>query len=63
MTTFHVRIKKDNTSVKAGEVYVAHAYALDETKVTLVARVPDGWDPGVNQYRYEVDVLSGLEAS
>jgi hypothetical protein len=46
--------------VKAGEVYEAspYPYPYDETKVTLLRRVPDGFDPECNMYRYEVEVLS-----
>ena len=43
--------------VKAGEIYEAHGYSLDPSKVTLDARVPDGYDPCCNQYWHDVLVL------
>lgn len=36
--------------LKAGEVYEAALYTLDPGKVTLLARIPDGYDPQCNQY-------------
>ena len=56
----HVRIKKtdDFTGVKAGEVYEACRYWLaPDGKVTLLARVPDGYDPCCNEYLDNVEVL------
>lgn len=37
--------------VKAGEVYEARRYQYDpHEKYSLIARIPDGYDPGCNQY-------------
>ena len=48
----------DRFGIKAGEVYEAKRYWLDPTeKVTLLGRVPDGWDPGCNQYTHSVAFL------
>lgn len=37
--------------VTEGEIYEAERYWLDPDKVTLIGRVPDGFDPMCNQYR------------
>ena len=53
-----VKILNDdpNTGVKKGEIYQAQRYPLDETKVMLLARIPDGYDPECNEYLYNVEV-------
>lgn len=48
------------TGVIAGETYVARTYPYDN-KVTLLARVPDGHDPEVNQYWSDVLWLSWVQ--
>lgn len=41
--------------VKAGEIYKSQRYPLDpQSKVTLLGREPDGYDPSCNQYIFEV---------
>lgn len=42
--------------VKAGEVYEASTYRYDPEKVSLDGRVPDGYDPGCNQYKSSIGV-------
>ncbi len=55
-----VRITKtDNRlGIKEGEIYEAEIYWLDPDKITLLKRIPDGYEPSCNQYRYEVEILS-----
>lgn len=58
----HVRvvvIKKDDPrfEVRRGEQYLAIRYALDNEKVTLLRRIPDGYDPQCNQYYSSVQWL------
>ena len=37
--------------VKAGEIYEAKRYQYDpHEKYSLIARIPDGYDPSCNQY-------------
>lgn len=57
--TIQVRILKtdDHIGVTEGEVYEATSYWLDPDKVTLLARVPDGWNPECNEYRHNVEVI------
>ena len=55
-----VKILETNTwlGVKRGEVYEAERYWLDPLeKVTLLSRVPDGYDPMCNLYFHEVKIL------
>lgn len=48
--------------VKAGEVYEAEPYGPDPaSKVRLIGRVPDGYDPECTQYRHEVRFLTGRQ--
>ncbi|MEU2418847.1 hypothetical protein ABZ546_13805 [Brachybacterium paraconglomeratum] len=51
-TPFVVRIKRtdERLGVRAGEEYAAIRYWLDPGKVTLLRRIPDGYDPSCNQY-------------
>lgn len=59
-----VRIKKSDSrlGVTAGEVYKAGPYWLDPSgKVTLLARIPDGYDPECNQYWHEVEVVRHVD--
>lgn len=61
-----VRIKKADKRLgtKAGEVYEAARYWLDPmSKVTLIARVPDGYDPSCNEYIYNVEIITKAEAT
>lgn len=53
-----VKILKTDTQlgVVKGEVYIAIPYWLDPSKVTLIERIPDGYDPCCNQYLSEVEV-------
>lgn len=57
--TFQVRIKStdDWQGVKKGEIYEAEVYRCDPCKITLLGRVPDGYNPECNQYKDEVDIL------
>tara|TARA_B100000929_G_scaffold287512_1_gene274336 strand:- start:2391 stop:2618 length:228 start_codon:yes stop_codon:yes gene_type:complete len=44
--------------IKAGEIYEAERYHMEpQTKVTLLSRVPDGYDPCCNQYIHEIAML------
>lgn len=54
-----VMIKKtcEHTHVKEGEIYEAQSYPYDGSKVTLLKRVPDGFEPQVNQYRSDIKIL------
>lgn len=55
-----VKILKDDErlGVKAGEVYEAEPYWLDPSeKVSLLSRIPDGYEPECNQYREAVEIL------
>lgn len=56
-----VRIIKtdERLGVKAGEIYEARRYRYDPDKVSLIGRVPDGYDPGCNQYLEEVHHFLG----
>jgi len=53
-----VKILKTDTRlrIKAGEIYEATSYDAG-SKVALLARVPDGFDPSCGQYRSEVEIL------
>jgi|LSQX01.1.fsa_nt_gb hypothetical protein len=58
----HVRvvvIKKDQPElgIRRGEQYLAVRYAFDNEKVTLLRRIPDGYDPSCNQYYSDVQWL------
>ena len=45
--------------VKEGEIYEAERYWLDPTsKVTLIKRIDDGYDPGCNMYFSEIKIVS-----
>ena len=52
-------LKTDNgLGIKAGEIYESEPYRLDPSeKVTLLSRIPDGYDPMCNQYREEIEIL------
>lgn len=54
--SFVVRIKStdERLGVTSGEEYVAERYWLDPAKVSLLARVGDGYDPGCNQYGSDI---------
>jgi len=54
-----IQVKKDDDrlGIKAGETYIAQSYGPDGEKITLLSRVPDGYNPYCNQYRGEVDIL------
>jgi len=43
--------------IKKGEVYNARTYSYDPSKVTLLSRIPDGYDPSCNQYKADVEVI------
>ncbi|NWN87094.1 MAG: hypothetical protein HLX51_00905 [Micrococcaceae bacterium] len=48
----------DHIGVKAGEEYAAIRYWLDpSSKVTLLRRISDGWNPECNQYLHAVDFV------
>jgi len=44
-----------HTGVVEGEIYTAKYY--DFEKVTLLSRVPDGYDPCCNEYLHNVSVI------
>jgi len=53
-----VKILKDceHTGIKTGEIYEAEPYQLDpSSKVILLERVPDGFDPCCTEYRYNIE--------
>lgn len=55
-----VRILETNErlGIKKGEIYKAVRYWLDPTeKVTLLKRIPDGYNPECNQYIEEIETL------
>lgn len=55
-----VEIKKSDkrTGVVKGEKYEAIRYHLDPwEKVTLLKRIPDGYEPDCNEYLHNVNVL------
>lgn len=54
-----VRILEDQPELdlSASEEYLAITYWLDPGKATLLARLPDGKDPQVNQYRRTIQWL------
>lgn len=56
---FIVEVNKTDKSVgvKKGEVYMAEPDDYDEGKCTLLARIPDGYDPGCNHYWNEVIII------
>jgi beta-N-acetylglucosaminidase len=56
-----VRFDDDRLGVKAGEEYIAETYWLDPRKVTLLTRIPDGYDPQCNQYRSDVEWMRWAE--
>jgi len=39
--------------IKAGEIYEGQRYGYDASKISLIARVPDGYDPFCNLYMHE----------
>lgn len=49
-------VKEDDErlGVQAGEQYLAIRYLYDPEKVTLLSRIPDGYDPECNQYLSDV---------
>lgn len=52
-------LKTDNRlGIKENEIYEAEPYWLDPTeKVTLLKRIPDGYNPMCNQYRNTLKIL------
>lgn len=61
-----VRIKKtcEHTGIKEGEIYKAERYSGDPmSKVVLLSREPDGYDPCCTEYFYNVEVLPGFNSS
>ncbi len=63
MTSTHegvVRILADDPGhgLTAGEEYAATPYWLDPgTKVTLLRRLSDGWDPSCNAYNSDIEFV------
>lgn len=50
----------ERLGVTAGEIYEAKRYFFDPTeKLTLISRIPDGYDPMCNMYTHEVAYLFG----
>lgn len=54
-----VKILKTDTrcGIKEGEIYEAEWYWGGREKVTLVSRVPDGFDPECNEYAHNIEVV------
>lgn len=54
---FVVRVLADDArlGVLAGERYEAQLYSLDPGKVSLLRRIPDGYDPQCNHYWGDVE--------
>ena len=54
-----VQLLKDDPrfKLKKGEIFEAQVYWLDPEKITLLKRLPDGFDPECNQYRGSVKIL------
>lgn len=55
-----VRVLKTDKrlGIKKDEIYEASYYWLDpHCKVTLIKRIPDGYDPSCNQYIHEIEIL------
>lgn len=49
----------DKLGIKENEIYEAEPYWLDPLdKITLLKRIPDGYNPSCNQYRYNVEILN-----
>jgi hypothetical protein len=47
-----------HTGIKDGEIYEAEPYQLDpSSKVILLRRVADGFDPCCTEYRYNIEIL------
>lgn len=57
MFTVEILHDDDRLGVKAGEQYQAVRYRYDDEKLTLVSRVPDGYDPCCNMYFHEVKII------
>jgi len=57
-----VKIRENNIhfGLKKGEIYEAKPYRLDSEKLTLLKRIPDGYDPECNCYRHEVEVVNDV---
>ena len=56
----YVKIKQtdERLGVVEGEIYKAERYQWDPCeKVSLLARVPDGYDPCANQYFHQVEKI------
>ena len=49
MKKIRMLISDDRLGLKAGEIYEVTPYCFDD-KLTLVRRVPDGYDPECNIY-------------
>ena len=54
-----VQLLEDDSrfKIKKGEIFKAQVYQLDPEKITLLKRLPDGFDPECNQYRESVKIL------
>ena len=54
-----VQLLEDDSrfNIKKGEIFEAQIYHLDPEKITLLKRLPDGFDPECNQYRGSVKIL------
>lgn len=62
---FIVRILKtdERLGVREGEEYAAVVYWLDPgAKVTLLRRIPDGYDPSCNQYWHDAEFVRWASA-
>jgi len=46
--------------VKKGEIYEVQPYGYDRGKLTLLRRVPDGYNPMCNHYLHEVEIIKEL---
>ena len=54
-----VRMKENDSrfQLKKGDVLLVQPYCLDETKLSVIKRLSDDFDPECNVYKYEVEVL------
>lgn len=55
-----VKLKKDEPRFKifAGDIFEAEPYWLDpQTKVSLLKRISDGYDPECNEYMSNVELI------
>lgn len=58
--TVRIRETDQRFGVVKGELYEAIPYSLDpHCKITLLRRIPDGYEPKCNMYRHSVQLVTG----